>query len=54
MTVSTETQLSPEREWEETGGTGMAQLVVVAVLHRDSDLIKIYIVNEKKKAYLGV
>lgn len=51
MTVSTETELSPKREWEETGGTGMAQLVVIAVLHRDSDLIKIYTVNEKKKRH---
>lgn len=27
----------------------MAQLVVIAVLHRDSDLIKIHIVNGKKR-----
>lgn len=37
----------------------MAQLIVIAVLHRDSDLIKIHIVNgkekkKKKKACLGV
>lgn len=47
--MSTETELSPKREWEETRGTGMAQLIVVAVLHSDSDLIKIHIVNEKKR-----
>lgn len=46
-----------KHEWEETGGTGMAQLIVIAVLHRGSDLIKIHIVNgkkKKKKACLGV
>lgn len=48
MTVSTETELSPKWEWEETGGTGMAQLIVIAVLHSDSDLIKIHMVNGKK------
>lgn len=53
VTVSTETELSPKWEGKETGDTGMAQLIVTAVLHSNSDLIKIHIVNEKK-AYLGV
>lgn len=49
MTVSTRAELGPKHEWEETGDTGMAQLIVIAVLHSDSDLIKIHIVNGEKK-----
>lgn len=32
----------------------MAQLIVIAVLHRGSDLIKIHIVNGKKKKKKGM
>lgn len=53
MTVSTEPELSPKQEWEETGDTGMAQLIVIAVSHSNSDLINFHIVNEKKKSMLG-
>lgn len=49
--MSTETRLNPKRGWEATGVTGMAQLILIVVLHSDSALIKIHIVNEKRHTW---
>lgn len=49
-TMSPEARLNPKSGWEATGATGMAQLFLV-VSHSDSALIKIYIVNEKRRTW---